>query len=122
MCVDYTVFIYLYAGDECSSWPSLVSHNLTNEQFNCKGSITGLILCNRPIGAYQFIHVGLSLWRMGSGVLNTTVRYLNRKNTIELDNINRLDFNSGDQLMFVAINYGSASNDEYKYVYVITLF
>ena len=89
----------------------MVSQNLTNVQFNCSGIITGYRLCNRSTDDY--ISVGLGVWRRGSGVLNTRATYLFDNNTHEGIGLN---YNRGDQLMFVIIYYGNTSINEYKYV------
>ena len=89
----------------------MVSHNLTNVQFTCSGTITCYRLCNRPTDAGM--SVGLGVWRMGSGVLSTAVNYLRDHNTREDIYLN---FNHGDQFMFVTIYHGTTCNNEYKYV------
>ena len=98
------------AGEECSYWPSLTTYKWTDKMFNCSGSITGIVMCNK---GKSHVDVRISLWRRGN-VYSPIVVYLPWwEAESDFWESNYLSFSRGDQLMVLVIYYQSTI----RYVY-----
>ena len=97
------------AGEDCNYWPLLTAYKWTDKMFNCNGSITGFVMCNKGNGHTD---VGISLWR-GGNVYRTTVVNVYWPHERDFSDSDYLSFISGDQLMVVVIYYESSI----RYVY-----
>ena len=96
------------AGEDCNYWPLLTTYKWTDKIFNCNGSITGFVMCNK---GNSHTDVGISLWR-GGNVYRTRVVYLHWTQH-DFSDGDYLSFSRGDQLMVLVIYYGSSI----RYVY-----
>ena len=109
------------AGDsaDCNDWPLLTTYKWTDKMFNCSGSITGFVMCNK---GKSHADVSISLWR-GGNAYSTIVVYLPlEEDASDFSDSDYLSFSRGDQLMVVVIYYQyfiTYFNSIIRYVYYI---